>query len=324
MALADLVAEESAALSSAENAAARSATDQSASPYAYISRIQLECKDGDEIMRAITSMVQSRIDLMKLFEPPQMNSEDAQKLLRSVVIANPDAPKLTAEFSVRYPTKDGSRTDVQMMLLVPRDEITPAEVAGAEVYTIDVVGEVLRNGKLWEKYRYRFDFPGDVDGEKLPIVIDRLLRPADYVSRIKVIDANTGAEAVVESNLERAGDLPARAASRRRRSRPTPAVAPAEERDAAEGRVRPSARRACASCRRARRSSAASRPSRRSITGDGDQGRRVLARRPEDRRAPRAAVLARSRLRRSCRTRGASARWRSTRRTSRSPATRSS
>ncbi|HEV7242331.1 MAG TPA: VWA domain-containing protein [Thermoanaerobaculia bacterium] len=201
MALSDLVAEESAAFSSAESAAARNAIDQSASPYAYVSRIQLECKDGDEIMRAITSMVQSRIDLMKLFEPPQISTEDAQKLLRSVVIPNPDAPKLTAEFSVRYPTKEGSRTDVQMMLLVPRDQITPAQVAGAEVYTIDVVGEILRNGNLWEKYRYRFDFPGDVDAEKLPIVIDRLLRPADYVSRIKVVDANTGAEAVVESNL---------------------------------------------------------------------------------------------------------------------------
>ncbi len=201
MALAELAAEESAAFSAAESQAARRAIDQSMSPYSYISRIQLECKDGNEIMRAITSMVQSRVDLMKLFEPPQLNTEDVKKMLRSVVLANPDAPKLNAEFSVRYPTKDGSRTDVQMMLLVPRAEVTPSEVANAEVYTIDVVGEVLKNGGLWEKYRYRFDFPGDFQGDKFPIVIDRLLRPADYVSRIKVVDANTGAEAVVESNL---------------------------------------------------------------------------------------------------------------------------
>ncbi len=201
VALSDLVVEESAAFSAAESAAARRMAERSASPYAYIHRIQLECKDGDEIMRAITSMVQARIDLMRLFEPPQINSEDVKKLLRSVVIPNPDAPKLSAEFSVRYPTKDGSRTDVEMMLLVPSAEITPAEVSGTEVYIVDVVGEVLRDGKLWERYRYRFDFPGDFDGTKLPIVVNRLLRPADYVSRIKVVDANTGAEAVVESNL---------------------------------------------------------------------------------------------------------------------------
>ncbi len=200
MALSELAAEDSAAVAAPEPSARRMA-DQSQSPYAYVNRIQLECKDGDEIMRAITSMVQARVDLMKLFEPPQLNVEDEQALFRSVVLPNPNAPKLTAEMSVRYPAKDGSRTDVQIMLLVPRAEITPAEVSGAEVYTIDVVGEVLRNGNLFEKYRYRFDFPGDFKGDKLPIVVDRLLRPADYLSRIKVLDANTGAEVVVESNL---------------------------------------------------------------------------------------------------------------------------
>jgi Ca-activated chloride channel family protein len=201
LALAELVVQDSIGASSAERPGARRPAQASASPYAYISRIQLECRDGDEILRAITSMVQSRVDLMRLFEPPQVSSEDMRKIMRTAVIANPDAPKLNAEFSVRYPTKDGSRTDVQMMLLIPRAEIAPAQVSGAEVYTIDVTGEVLRNGNLWEKYRYRFDFPGDFSGDKLPIVIDRLLRPADYVSRIKVTDANTGAEVIVESNL---------------------------------------------------------------------------------------------------------------------------
>ena len=177
-------------------------TTASQSPYAYLNRIQLECRQGDEIMRAITQMVQSRIDLMRIFEPPQINDEDVAKILRSMVIENPNAKKLETEFSVKYPTKDGSRTDVQMTLMVPRAQITPAAVGEAEVYTIDVTGEVLKDGQLWEKYRYRFDFPGDFDGDKLPIVVDRLLRPAQYTSRIKVTDANTGAEAIVEQPLE--------------------------------------------------------------------------------------------------------------------------
>jgi Ca-activated chloride channel family protein len=201
IAIGDLLATESASFQGDPGSARRLASD-SASPYSYITRIQLECTNGDEIMRAITAMIQSRVDALKLFEPPQIDSEDVQKMLRTMVIANPNAPKLTAEFSVRYPAKDGSRTDVQMMMLVPKDQITPSEVAGAEVYTVDVTGEVLRNGALWDKYRYRFDFPGDFQGDKLPIVIDRLLRPAEYQSRIKVIDANTGAEAVIESALQ--------------------------------------------------------------------------------------------------------------------------
>jgi Ca-activated chloride channel homolog len=201
MALSELMTQDSLAFSHDDAGSARRMFQESASPYAYISRIQLECRDGDEIMRAISGMVQSRIDLMKLFEPPDTNSEDVKKILRTMVITNPDAPKLNAEFSVRYPAKDGSRTDAQMMLLVPRSEVAPAQVGGSEVYTIDVTGEVLKDGNLWEKYRYRFDFPGDFAGEKLPIVIDRLLRPAEYLSRIKVTDANTGAEVVIESPL---------------------------------------------------------------------------------------------------------------------------
>jgi VWFA-related protein len=196
-----LVAPDVVTQRSADEARARDALIQSSSPYAYLSQIQLGCSEGAEITAAITQMVQARIDLLKLFEPPELNQEDVRKMLRSVIIANPTAPKLTTEMSVRYPTKDGSRTDVQMMLLVPRAELSPAEAGAAEVYTIDVTGEVLRDGQLWEKYRYRFDFPAELTTEKFPIVIDRLLRPADYVSRIKVTDANTGAEAVVEMPL---------------------------------------------------------------------------------------------------------------------------
>jgi Ca-activated chloride channel family protein len=199
VALADLVASDEAI--SASESSPRPRFNESASPYAYISRIQLECRDGDEVMRAITQMVQSRVDLLKLFEPPEMNDEEVKKILDSVVIANPAAPKLAADFSVLFPGKEGSRTDVQMMLTVPRALVTPAVSGDAEVYTIDVTGEVLREGRLWEKYRYRFDFPGDFHGETLPIVIDRFLRPADYMSRIKVIDANTGAEVIVENSI---------------------------------------------------------------------------------------------------------------------------
>jgi Ca-activated chloride channel family protein len=174
----------------------------SMSPYASISRIQMECKDGQEVMQAITQMIQLRVDLLRLFEPPEMKQqEDAQKILRSMVIANPNAPKLDAEFSVKFPGKKGSRTDVQMAMLIPRGQLKAAEVNGVEVYTIDVIGEVLKDEQLWEKYRYRFDFPGDTQGEKLPIVIDRFLRPNDYVSRIKITDANGGAETVVENPL---------------------------------------------------------------------------------------------------------------------------
>ena len=202
VAMADLlVTPDSVTQRGPDEARARESLMLSASPYAYINQIQLTCTEGSEINAAITQMVQARIDLLKLFEPPELDQEDVRKMLRSVIIANPTAPKLTTDVSVTFPTKDGSRTDVQLMLLVPREQLSPAVAGGAEVYTIDVAGEVLRDGELWEKYRYRFDFPAETQVDKFPIVIDRLLRPAEYLSRVKVTDANTGAEAVVETPL---------------------------------------------------------------------------------------------------------------------------
>ncbi|HET7437823.1 MAG TPA: VWA domain-containing protein [Thermoanaerobaculia bacterium] len=199
--LAELVAQEQMAFADGDSGAVDKVFNGSASPYTYINRIQVECKDGDEILKAIGQMQQNRTDIVKVFEPPEVNPEDVRKILRSVVLANPDAPKLTAEFAVKYPTKQGQRTDAEMTILVPRSQIAVKEVGGAQMYSLDVVGEVLRDEQLWEKYRYRFDYPSDIKDEKLPIVIDRLLRPNDYRARIKVTDANSGAEVILEQDL---------------------------------------------------------------------------------------------------------------------------
>ncbi|HEX2060163.1 MAG TPA: VWA domain-containing protein, partial [Thermoanaerobaculia bacterium] len=161
----------------------------------------LDCPNGEELFAAMTQMRMESMRLMKLFEPPPVNGEDVNRILRSVVLANPNAPKLAAELSVAYPHGDGNKTDAQLTILVPRAQLKTTSAGDAAVYTIDVVGEVLRNEKLWERYRYRFDFPAGTKDEKLPIVIDRLLRPSQYLSRIKLSDPSTGAETILETPL---------------------------------------------------------------------------------------------------------------------------
>ncbi|HEX8251824.1 MAG TPA: GWxTD domain-containing protein, partial [Thermoanaerobaculia bacterium] len=133
-ALGELVASNDA-VSAEEGSARRSretAATAAASPYAYINRIQLECAEGNEIMLAVTQMIQARVDLLKLFNPPQLEDETVQKIMRSVVVANPNAAKLATEASVRFPAKDGSRTDMQLMLLIPRAQLSPAAAGGVE------------------------------------------------------------------------------------------------------------------------------------------------------------------------------------------------
>ena len=72
------------------------------------------------------------------------------------------------------------------------------EVNNTKLYSLDVTGEVLKDDQLFENYRYRFDYPGDLKDDKVAVVIDRFLRPADYMARVRVQDINSGAEAIVE------------------------------------------------------------------------------------------------------------------------------
>ena len=170
-------------------------------PYVSTTHLEFDCKYGDEVMKAVAQAQLNKYDMMKVFDAPTMNEEDVHKILRSVVLATPNAKPLTAAMSVRYPAKQGARTDTEMTIVVPRDQLSTKDVSGTKLYSLDVVGEVLKDDQLFENYRYRYDYPGDLATDKVAVVIDRFLRPADYKARVKIVDANGGAEAVVEQMI---------------------------------------------------------------------------------------------------------------------------
>jgi Ca-activated chloride channel family protein len=201
--LAELVSQDAAGGSMSDGDAVNSVfnTNACSSCRSFVSRIQLECKDGDEILRAIGQVQQNRIDLLSVFDPPKVNEEDVRKILRSVVLASPGATQLSADFSVRFPGKQGSKTDAEMTILVPRSQLTLKDVGGVQTYSVDLTGEVMRDEQLYDNYRYRFDYPADVKDEKIPIVVDRFVRPGTYKVRFKVTDINSNAEAIVEKEI---------------------------------------------------------------------------------------------------------------------------
>jgi Ca-activated chloride channel homolog len=162
----------------------------------------LSCRDGEYLLGAVGRMQADMYKVRTVFSAPKVNEEDVHRALRSAVIADPKASKLNAQMTVAYPHAEGLKTDTQLTILVPRAELKTTTAGGVAVYTIDVVGEILRDEKMWEKYRYRFDFPGTMTDETFPIVIDRLLRPAEYKARVKVTDASSGAQAILESELK--------------------------------------------------------------------------------------------------------------------------
>lgn len=164
--------------------------------------IRMDCPYGEELQAALAQMKIEENNVQKIFEPPPVDEEQVGRILRSVVLSDPSAPKLDAEIRVDYPSGDGNKTDAQLTVMVPRAALKTTSVSGVSVYTIEVIGEVLRDEKMWERYRYRFDFPGDTQDAKLPIVIDRMLRPSKYRSRIKVSDPASGAQVILETDLD--------------------------------------------------------------------------------------------------------------------------
>jgi Ca-activated chloride channel family protein len=103
--------------------------------------------------------------------------------------------------SITYPARQGNRTAVEITLLVPRSQLIVKDVGGTKLYSLDVVGEVLKDDRLFENYRYRFDYPADVKSEQIAVVLDRFLQPAEYQARVKVADLNGTSEAIVEQTI---------------------------------------------------------------------------------------------------------------------------
>ncbi|HEV2722835.1 MAG TPA: VWA domain-containing protein, partial [Thermoanaerobaculia bacterium] len=162
--------------------------------------LQCECANvADEFMRALAASEASINDWPKAFLPPPIDKEAVRRVLQKVVVPTPGAAKLSTEVSMVFPFRQGERTGAQVIVLVPKSELVMKEVAGAKQYGVDVVGEVLKNGELFEHFRYRFDYPAASAGETLPVVIDRLLRPAAYTLRLRLSDANANREAIVET-----------------------------------------------------------------------------------------------------------------------------
>lgn len=167
-----------------------------------VNRLKWECRDGDLLLAAVGWGLSQNFELETVFEPPQIDPEHVGRTLRNTVVANPEAPPLPAELEVTYPGRKGTRTAVRLSMSVPVAGLTAKDLDGTRFYNIDVTGEVLRDGSFFDNYRYRFNFPAEIVEGEIPVVVDRFLRPNAYVSRIKVVDANSGAEAILERELE--------------------------------------------------------------------------------------------------------------------------
>ncbi len=94
-----------------------------------------------------------------------------------------------AAIETAFPGRQQSRTVLQATVKVAVADIGFAELGGARSYNLLLTGEVLRGTQLFDRFRYKFDFPAaQVGAPYLPLVIQRPLRPGDYKLVLKVED----------------------------------------------------------------------------------------------------------------------------------------
>lgn len=112
------------------------------------------------------------------------------------------APQLAASLDVTFPGRKESRTVVQTLVQVEAASATLADLAGARSYGFELIGEILRadadtgDDRLFESFRYRFEFPVEDDGASgdelpaMPLVAQRYLRPGSFKLILRVDDLN--------------------------------------------------------------------------------------------------------------------------------------
>ena len=166
-----------------------------------IGLIREECLRADELFSAIGQT----LDLEKVQERgiwPQPSDEWAQAFAARSTDLPASAEPLETELRISFPGRNQSRTTVQGFFRVPKEQLAPTRLGEHLFYNLILDGEVLRQGELFETFRYRFDFPADGTPVKVPLVVQRYLRPGPYKLIVRVEDAASQRMSRTELDLE--------------------------------------------------------------------------------------------------------------------------
>jgi VWFA-related protein len=131
-------------------------------------------------------ILQARIDPL----PPKKAGEWVSTFKSYSTDVPADAPALPGRLDVGFPGRRQSRTVVQGIVTVAAADAAESRLGEHRSYDFLLTGEVVRDGALFDSFRYKFDFPPGAAGEKIdfPLVFQRWLRPGDYTLIVRVED----------------------------------------------------------------------------------------------------------------------------------------
>ncbi len=133
---------------------------------------------------------------------PKPDVEGVDKILLMTTDIDPAAAKLPVQRVLRFPEMVASKIRMEISVLLERETLGTKALGEETFYDLDVIGEVVKGGKLVDNFRYRFDFPAStVKGAFLPLNIERFLYPGEYRLKVKIADSNRNAAALIDERV---------------------------------------------------------------------------------------------------------------------------
>ena len=140
--------------------------------------------------------------LSKILEPPTVETEGVDTILSMTTDLHQGAADLPVAKLVRFPEMRANKMGVDLSLLVPKAELRPRALGEESFYNVDVIGEVVKDDRLIDNFKYRFDIPvGEIGGEKIPLTVRRYIYPGQYKLVLKISDGNQNAEGRLAESL---------------------------------------------------------------------------------------------------------------------------
>ncbi|MGE5414654.1 MAG: VWA domain-containing protein, partial [Syntrophomonadaceae bacterium] len=137
-----------------------------------------------------------------LFEPPKVETEGVDTILTMTTDLHQGASDIGVAKLVRFPEMRANKMGVDLSLLVPKAELHPRALGEESFYNVDVIGEVVKDDRLIDNFKYRFDIPiEEIGGEKIPLTVRRYLYPGSYKLVLKISDGNQNAEGRLSETL---------------------------------------------------------------------------------------------------------------------------
>jgi Ca-activated chloride channel family protein len=120
--------------------------------------------------------------------PGPSSSEWVATFAAETTLLPEGAATFDIEVSFDFPGRNQNRTTLRALISVPAAELQAREIGGQKVFQILLTGELVRNDRLFENIRYRFEIPSTADPDSIPLVFQRYLRPGPIRLLLKIED----------------------------------------------------------------------------------------------------------------------------------------